>query len=207
MEGGNDVVSAERASRQGESRFKRATANLFYRRMGRVGDVSTPRPAISAWSIARRSDGRATASGDIELAGGDRSRRWPGGFERMGAGGQPVHARSHCHRAHFALYRREARPDGPVAQRLEPAAHNGLVAGSSPARPTTLFMRHFGLCRYPLLRSFTHSGRPSARLYAPIVISLTAQTPSPRHGSIVKVLLALLLRVLRVRRRLPFLGR
>src|SRR5262245_46764806 len=25
---------------------------------------------------------------------------------------------------------------GPVAQRLEPAAHNGLVAGSSPARPT-----------------------------------------------------------------------
>ena len=27
---------------------------------------------------------------------------------------------------------------GPVAQWLEPAAHNGLVAGSSPARPTTL---------------------------------------------------------------------
>ncbi len=26
---------------------------------------------------------------------------------------------------------------GPVAQWLEPAAHNGLVAGSSPARPTT----------------------------------------------------------------------
>ncbi|MEY9302787.1 hypothetical protein ABIF21_007160 [Bradyrhizobium elkanii] len=25
---------------------------------------------------------------------------------------------------------------GPVAQWLEPAAHNGLVAGSSPARPT-----------------------------------------------------------------------
>jgi hypothetical protein len=25
---------------------------------------------------------------------------------------------------------------GPVAQRLEPAAHNGLVAGSSPAGPT-----------------------------------------------------------------------
>ena len=28
---------------------------------------------------------------------------------------------------------------GPVAQRLEPAAHNGLVAGSSPARPTNKF--------------------------------------------------------------------
>ena len=27
-------------------------------------------------------------------------------------------------------------PVGPVAQWLEPAAHNGLVAGSSPARPT-----------------------------------------------------------------------
>jgi hypothetical protein len=28
---------------------------------------------------------------------------------------------------------------GPVAQWLEPAAHNGLVAGSSPAGPTSLF--------------------------------------------------------------------
>ena len=28
-------------------------------------------------------------------------------------------------------------PVGPVAQWLEPAAHNGLVAGSSPARPTS----------------------------------------------------------------------
>jgi hypothetical protein len=34
----------------------------------------------------------------------------------------------------FTLARR---PDGPVAQWLEPAAHNGLVAGSSPARPTS----------------------------------------------------------------------
>jgi hypothetical protein len=33
-------------------------------------------------------------------------------------------------------------PDGPVAQWLEPAAHNGLVAGSSPARPTILFFAH-----------------------------------------------------------------
>ena len=28
------------------------------------------------------------------------------------------------------------RTQGPVAQRLEPTAHNGLVAGSSPAGPT-----------------------------------------------------------------------
>jgi polyisoprenyl-phosphate glycosyltransferase len=40
---GYDVVSAERTSRQGESRFKRATADLFYRLMGRLSDVSTPR--------------------------------------------------------------------------------------------------------------------------------------------------------------------
>jgi glycosyltransferase involved in cell wall biosynthesis len=50
---GYDVVSGERASRQGESRFKRATADLFYRLMGSLGDVSTR--AISAWSIAARS--------------------------------------------------------------------------------------------------------------------------------------------------------
>jgi polyisoprenyl-phosphate glycosyltransferase len=42
---GYDVVSAERASRQGESRFKRATADLFYRLMGKLGDVSTARNA------------------------------------------------------------------------------------------------------------------------------------------------------------------
>jgi hypothetical protein len=33
--------------------------------------------------------------------------------------------------------REEILLQGPVAQWLEPAAHNGLVAGSSPARPTS----------------------------------------------------------------------
>jgi polyisoprenyl-phosphate glycosyltransferase len=42
---GYDVVSAERASRQGESRFKRATAHLFYRLMGQLGDVPPSRNA------------------------------------------------------------------------------------------------------------------------------------------------------------------
>ena len=42
---GYDVVSAERVSRQGESRFKRATADLFYRLMTRLGDVPQPRKA------------------------------------------------------------------------------------------------------------------------------------------------------------------
>src|SRR5208337_1222048 len=44
----------------------------------------------------------------------------------------------HCHQARFRLNAARVRPIGPVAQWLEPAAHNGLVAGSSPARPTTL---------------------------------------------------------------------
>ena len=51
---GYDVVSAERASRQGESRFKRATADLFYRLMGRLGDVSTPRNAGDFRLVDRR---------------------------------------------------------------------------------------------------------------------------------------------------------
>ena len=42
---GYDVVSAERVSREGESRFKRATADLFYRLMARLGDVPPPRNA------------------------------------------------------------------------------------------------------------------------------------------------------------------
>ena len=29
-------------------------------------------------------------------------------------------------------------PHGPVAQRLEPAAHNGLVVGSNPTGPTSI---------------------------------------------------------------------
>lgn len=31
---------------------------------------------------------------------------------------------------------------GPVAQWLEPTAHNGLVAGSSPAGPTTVSLSY-----------------------------------------------------------------
>ncbi len=47
-------------------------------------------------------------------------------------------------RAHpFASFprppRRTAPPAGPVAQWLEPTAHNGLVVGSSPTGPTSLF--------------------------------------------------------------------
>jgi hypothetical protein len=42
-----------------------------------------------------------------------------------------------------AVPRRRGDPSqkGPVAQWLEPAAHNGLVAGSSPAGPTSLRSR------------------------------------------------------------------
>ena len=51
---GYDVVSAERASRQGESRFKRATAELFYRLMGSLGDVPPPRNAGDFRLVDRR---------------------------------------------------------------------------------------------------------------------------------------------------------
>jgi polyisoprenyl-phosphate glycosyltransferase len=51
---GYDVVSGKRASRHGESRFKRATADLFYRLMGRLGDVSTPREAGDFRLVDRR---------------------------------------------------------------------------------------------------------------------------------------------------------
>ena len=51
---GYDVVSAERASREGESRFKRATADLFYRLMARLGDVPPPRNAGDFRLVDRR---------------------------------------------------------------------------------------------------------------------------------------------------------
>src|SRR5579859_4493496 len=41
-EEGNDVVYARRLSRGGESRFKRATAHLFYRMLGVITTVSIP---------------------------------------------------------------------------------------------------------------------------------------------------------------------
>jgi polyisoprenyl-phosphate glycosyltransferase len=51
---GYDVVSAERATRQGESRFKRATAEMFYRLMARLGDAPTARNAGDFRLIDRR---------------------------------------------------------------------------------------------------------------------------------------------------------
>jgi polyisoprenyl-phosphate glycosyltransferase len=51
---GYDVVSAERSSREGESRFKRATADLFYRLMARLGDVPPPRNAGDFRLVDRR---------------------------------------------------------------------------------------------------------------------------------------------------------
>jgi dolichol-phosphate mannosyltransferase len=51
---GYDVVSAERGSRQGESRFKRVTADLFYRLMARLGDVPPARNAGDFRLVDRR---------------------------------------------------------------------------------------------------------------------------------------------------------
>ncbi len=51
---GYDVVSAERASRHGESRFKRATAHLFYRLIGRLSDAPPPRNSGDFRLVDRR---------------------------------------------------------------------------------------------------------------------------------------------------------
>src|SRR6266404_3809285 len=62
--------------------------------------------------------------------GNDGSKRFPGDCRiasRIVRGGGTVACR----------FKRQLAA-GPVAQWLEPAAHNGLVPGSSPGRPTTL---------------------------------------------------------------------
>src|SRR5260370_42027162 len=68
-----------------------------------------------------------------------------GGGIRRGVGGLSTalrDRRSPCKRSrHRCRPRSAAAAAGPVAQWLEPAAHNGLVAGSSPAGPTTLMIR------------------------------------------------------------------
>jgi hypothetical protein len=55
---------------------------------------------------------------------------------------------------------------GPVAQWLEPAAHNGLVAGSSPAGPTTQSAkprRSRAAANLARIRGFSGSYRPMGR--------------------------------------------
>ena len=51
---GYDVVCAERASRRGESRFKRMTADLFYRLMAMLGEAPIPRNAGDFRLVDRR---------------------------------------------------------------------------------------------------------------------------------------------------------
>jgi dolichol-phosphate mannosyltransferase len=51
---GYEVVHAVRAARQGEGRFKRATAHLFYRILNRATDVELPLDAGDFRLIDRR---------------------------------------------------------------------------------------------------------------------------------------------------------
>jgi polyisoprenyl-phosphate glycosyltransferase len=51
---GYDVIGAERASRHGESRFKRMTADLFYRLIGALSETPIPRNAGDFRLIDRR---------------------------------------------------------------------------------------------------------------------------------------------------------
>ena len=84
--------------------------------------------------------------------------------------GQPAgsHETALPPRAFCALPSGRRAPDGPVAQWLEPAAHNGLVAGSSPARPTSTprfcrTLRLLGRASQRQQRFHVHQSRPDGR--------------------------------------------
>jgi hypothetical protein len=80
--------------------------------------------------------------------------------------GQPARSRETAlpPRVFCALPSGRRAPDGPVAQWLEPAAHNGLVAGSSPARPTSFlkdldgFLPFKGSLRHRLRHRYESGG-------------------------------------------------
>ncbi len=76
-----------------------------------------------------------------------------------------------------ALCRRGAPLCGPVAQWLEPAAHNGLVAGSSPARPTRASRERRNRQKKSIL-SVVIAGLPPRKLHN---ILLTWTTICPSH--------------------------
>ena len=79
-----------------------------------------------------------TSSSILDRDRGQSARRQPPPADQTVArGDRPVHARLIATARILRFTPRKARPDGPVAQRLEPAAHNGLVGGSSPSRPTS----------------------------------------------------------------------
>ena len=54
MDGGADVVYGQRRQRAGETLFKRATANVFYRLLSQLTDVSIPQDAGDFRLITRR---------------------------------------------------------------------------------------------------------------------------------------------------------
>ena len=121
-----------------------------------TGAGARPRlPHLSSGIFVVRTRGAATAGpgglGLTATAMCDKNRNGPqssgmplprSDFEREGALGEAA-ARG---TANAALVETTLSPslEGPVAQWLEPAAHNGLVAGSSPAGPTK---GNQGLCQ------------------------------------------------------------
>ena len=67
---------------------------------------------------------------------------------------------------------------GPVAQWLEPAAHNGLVAGSSPAGPTISKMKAAHLAPQRGGSLFVSSSAS----FAALDFADEAETPLPRYA-------------------------
>jgi hypothetical protein len=58
---------------------------------------------------------------------------------------------------------------GPVAQRLEQSAHNALVAGSNPAGPTNLPLRHKIKKRAKALHFYRKKYLGGGSIIAPLV--------------------------------------
>ncbi len=71
---------------------------------------------------------------------------------------------------------------GPVAQWLEQAAHNGLVAGSSPAGPTKLFKDLCVSSRSRLRNRKNQESRRDSRAFYQSAHSEVSPASSTRYG-------------------------
>ena len=158
---GFDVVAAQRLSRAGESRFKRLTAALFYRLIGRLSDVDLP-PDVGDFRLVDR---RAL---DVFLSLPERDRFVRGMFAWIGF------------RQAVVPFHRPARAAGqtkyPLTKMLRLAA-DGLVAFSDAPLRAALWAG-LGVCGVALayalwVVAMWASGAPLARGWSSIIVVMT----------------------------------
>ena len=76
--------------------------------------------------------------------------------------------------------------NGPVVQRSEPAAHNGVVAGSNPAGPTISSVKSIEpVAEKPAMRAQRKTGRRGMR--RPVCVMRSAYAMSKRPAFIILV--------------------